>query len=234
MNDTIRRLKNLLIVSSQASEGEPLCAPEHICALALSALNGGAGALRLEGVDNIEYVRKRVDVPIIGLTKDDNVDEKDRLSNVYITPTFEDAAALAKAGADVIALDCTLRPRPGGATAADIIKGIHDELGKPAWADVATYEEGVAAAEAGADVISTTLSGYTVETADSIDDGPDYDLLHRLTRATHVPIVLEGHVWVPEEVAKAFKIGAFAVVVGSAITRPQLITKRFVQAIPKA
>jgi N-acylglucosamine-6-phosphate 2-epimerase len=233
MNDAIRRLKNSLIVSSQASEGEPLCAPEHICALALSALNGGASALRLEGVENIEYVRKRVDVPIIGLTKDGSVEEKDRLSSVYITPTFDDAAALAKAGSDIVALDCTLRKRKDGSTVRDIITRIHDELKKPVWADVATYEEGIAAAKAGADIVSTTLSGYTEETANTTIDGPDFDLLHKLHKALPDRVVImEGKIWTPEELAKAFKCGAYAVVVGSAITRPQLITRRFVDAIP--
>lgn len=232
MNDAIRRFQHSLIVSSQANEGEPLCAPEHICALALSALNGGAVALRLEGVENIEYIRPRVDVPIIGLTKDTSVVEKDRLSAVYITPTFDDAAALAKAGCDIIALDCTLRKRPGGATVGDIIKRIHDELDKPVWADVSTIEEGLAAAKAGADIISTTLSGYTEETAKT-SDGPDFELLQKLVKQTHQPVIMEGKVWTPEEVRQAFSLGAYAVVVGSAITRPQLITRRFVDAIPK-
>jgi N-acylglucosamine-6-phosphate 2-epimerase len=233
MNDVFRRFQHALIVSSQASEGEPLCAPEHICALALSALNGGASALRLEGVENVRYVRARVDVPIIGLTKDVNVPEEARLSSVYITPTFEDAAALAAAGSDIIALDCTLRKRPGGATAHDIIQRIHSELNKPVWADVATIEEGLAAAKAGADIISTTLSGYTAETADTSIEGPDFTLLQKLIKQTDRPIVMEGKVWTPEEVCKGFNLGAFAVVVGSAITRPQLITRRFVNAIPK-
>lgn len=233
MIDVVRRLQHCLIVSSQASEGEPLCAPEHICALALSALNGGAKALRLEGAENVRHLRSRVDVPIIGLTKDSSVQEKDRLSSVYITPTFEDAASLAEAGADVIAMDCTLRPRKGGATARDIIRRVHEELQRPVWADCATLEEGVAASDAGADIISTTLSGYTQETARTAIDAPDFELLRRLVEATKSPVVMEGKIWAPEEVSKAFALGAFAVVVGSAITRPQLITRRFVAAIPK-
>jgi N-acylglucosamine-6-phosphate 2-epimerase len=232
MTDVVRRLQHCLIVSSQASEGEPLCAPEHICALALSALNGGAQALRLEGADNVRYVRARVNVPIIALTKDTSVAEKDRLSSVYITPTFEDAACLAEAGADVIALDCTLRPRKGGATARDIIRRVHDELKKPVWADCATVEEGIAASEAGADIVSTTLSGYTQETMNLPSDVPDFALLEKLVKATAKPVIMEGKIWKPEEVTRAFELGAYAVVVGSAITRPQLITRRFVRAVP--
>lgn len=233
MNNSIERIKQALVVSCQASEGEPLCAPEHICALALSAINGGATALRLEGADNVRFVRSRVDLPIIGLTKAKDIREEDRLTAVYITPTFDDAAALAKAGADIIALDCTARPRPDGSSVRDIISRIHAELNKPVWADVSTYEEGIEAAQDGADVISTTLSGYTKETANKEEKGPDLVLLERLCKALTQPVVLEGKVWNPDEVTAAFKRGAYAVVVGSAITRPQLITRRFVKAIPK-
>lgn len=229
--EPIQKIKNGLIVSCQASEGEPLCAPEHICALALSAINGGAIALRLEGTENIAYLRERVSLPIIGLTKAKDVADEDRLAKVYITPAFSDACELAKAGADIIALDCTLRPRPDGSTIAGIIARIHGELHKLVWADVSTFEEGLAAADAGADVISTTLSGYTAETAKN-SHGPDLDLLEKLCRTISKPAVLEGKVWTPDEVTEAFRRGAHAVVVGSAITRPQLITERFVKAIP--
>ncbi len=230
-SDTIKRLQHSLVVSCQASEGEPLCAPSHICALALSAINGGASGLRLEGVENVRYVRPHTDLPIVGLTKATDVPETERLSAVYITPTFADANALAEAGADIIALDCTNRRRPDGSTMSEIIDRIHSELKKLVWADVSTYEEGIAAANAGADIISTTLSGYTEETA-SKDSGPDLTLLEKLIKSLSKPIVLEGKVWTPEEVTDAFNRGAHAVVVGSAITRPQLITRRFVDAIP--
>jgi putative N-acetylmannosamine-6-phosphate epimerase len=231
LNLHLKNLKNGLIVSSQAVSGEPLSKPEHICAMALSALNGGAKGIRLEGADNISLVRKHSKVPIIGLTKLDNISKNEALKTVYITPTFADAKLISQAGADIIALDATNRPRPNNETLSQIIKSIHNELGKLVWADISTLEEGVRAEKAGADIISTTLSGYTDETYVAPESAPDFKLLEELVKNLQVPIVLEGRVWHPEEVSKAFKIGAYAVVVGSAITRPQIITKRFVDAI---
>jgi N-acylglucosamine-6-phosphate 2-epimerase len=233
-SESIKKLRGGLIVSCQASEGEPLCAPEHICALALSAINGGARGLRLEGAENVRYVRSKTQLPIVGLTKAKDVPEAERESSVYITPTFEDAASLAEAGADIIALDATKRKRPGNITLAALIKRIHDELKKPVWADVALLDEGLAAFEAGVDVVSTTLSGYTTETAKRLGKGPDITLLADLAAGVNIPVILEGQVWHTEDVTKAFRVGAYAVVVGSAITRPQLITKRFVDAIPRS
>lgn len=226
-------LKNALIVSAQASDGEPLCAPEHICALALSGLNGGAKGLRLEGVENVRYLRARTAVPLIGLTKG-VVPDADRYSTVYITATFAEAQQLANAGADIIALDATNRPRPDGVPLKELIGRIASELNRPVWADVSTFDEGALAAEYGASVVSTTLYGYTAETKLPPDAPPDFDLVSRLCTELSVPVVLEGRVWQPAEVALAFELGVFAVVVGSAITRPQLITQRFVQAIPAA
>ena len=232
VHERLRLLKDGLVVSCQAAEGEPLCHRGHILALALSALNGGAHGLRLEGADNIKHVRQNTIVPIVGLTKSKLVPEKDWIKHVYITPTFEDAQEIADAGADIIAIDATDRRRPGNITPAQLIERIHKELGKPVWADVSNLAEGLAAAQAGADVVSTTLSGYTQETQIPPESsGPDLKLLEALLRLTDKPVVLEGRVWLPSEVAEAFSLGAFACVVGSAITRPQLITQRFVKAM---
>ncbi|MBK7747101.1 MAG: N-acetylmannosamine-6-phosphate 2-epimerase [Candidatus Obscuribacter sp.] len=230
-------LSGNLIVSCQASKGEPLCKPEHILALSLSALNGGARALRLEGVENIAFVRQAVDalykvhLPIVGLTKAD-IAEDQKLTTSYITATFADARALADAGADIIALDATGRRRLDDMTLAETIERIHRDLHKPVWADCATFAEGEAAAACGADIVSTTLFGYTAETALPPEHGPGLELLRQFVDRLDVPVILEGRVWHPEEITEAFTIGAFAVVVGSAITRPQLITERFVKAIP--
>ncbi|MBA3856466.1 MAG: N-acylglucosamine-6-phosphate 2-epimerase [Cyanobacteria bacterium PR.3.49] len=228
----VKQVAGELIVSCQASTGEPLCSPEHILALALSAINGGAGALRLEGVDNIKLVRTKTKLPIIGLTKDDTIPPSERLKKVYITGSFADAESLAVAGADIIALDATARPRPDGLTLKEQIKKIHDHLNLPVWADVATFSEGVAAREAGADVISSTMYGYTEETVLPPEHGPSFELLKDLCQHMDCPVILEGRVWHPDEVTRAFDVGVHAVVVGSAITRPQLITERFVKAIP--
>ena len=225
-----------LIASCQASEGEPLCAPEHILALSLSAIAGGASALRLEGQENIAAVRQSQKLPekcpIIGLIKSTDVSASERLNKVYITSTFAEAKIVAEANADIVALDATGRPRPDGHSLAEMIRRIHEELDKPVWADVATVKEGLAAAEAGADIVSTTMFGYTKETEAPADQGPNFDLLEELARSVTIPVILEGRVWHPHEVTTAFEKGAYAVVVGSAITRPILITQRFVRAIP--
>lgn len=231
-SEVIRQLRHKLVVSCQADLGEPLCAPEHIAALALSAINGGAQALRLEGAENIAYMRSRTKLPIVGLTKRKGLTDDERLNSVYITATFNDAVALAEAGADVIALDATLRPRPDGSKFVELVEKIHNELKKPVWADVATVDEGLRAARVGSDIVSTTLSGYTAETKPEGETGPDFEMLETLVRHVEIPVVLEGKVWEPEEVTAAFQLGAYAVVVGSAITRPQVITERFVKAIP--
>ncbi len=226
----LKKLAGGLIVSCQASRGEPLDSPEHILALSMSAINGGAIGLRLAGADNIGYVRQRTALPIVGLSKSPAVSHNKRFSTVYITSTFNEAKLLGEAGADIIAFDATARPRPDDLTVAQLIDRIHKELGKLCWADASTLADGLAAAESGADVISTTLSGYTEETSGETS-GPDFKLLEELCKQVNVPVVLEGRVWHPEEVIRALDLGAYAVVVGSAITRPQLITEKFVRAI---
>lgn len=229
---SVSKLEGGLIVSCQASEGEPLCKPEHIVAMSMSAVDGGACALRLEGVDNVTAARSETNLPIVGLTKLSTVKPEDRLGSVYITSSFREARELAEAGADIIALDATGRPRADGLTVGETIAKIHDELDLPVWADVSTFAEGIAACEAGADIVSTTLFGYTEETVVGREHGPGFELLVELLAHAPIPVVLEGRIWVPEEVAKGFELGAYAVVVGSAITRPKLITERFVRAIP--
>ncbi|HEY9716841.1 MAG TPA: N-acetylmannosamine-6-phosphate 2-epimerase [Trichormus sp.] len=236
MDDAVKRLEGVLIVSCQASSGEPLCKPEHIVAMSLSAIAGGAKALRLEGLDNVSAVRHDpglpAECPLIGLVKDDGVPVDDRPSVPYITNRYEQAEGLARAGCDIIALDATGRPRADGLGLDVVFKRIHTDLHKSVWADVSTFAEGIKAIEYGADVVSTTLYGYTKETAVTGDHGPGFELLKELIDHSPIPVVLEGRVWHPDEVARAFDMGAYAVVVGSAITRPQLITQRFARSIP--
>jgi len=239
VKEIIDSIDGAMIVSCQASKGEPLCHPDHILALALSGMNGGACGVRLEGVENIDRVRRSFDqlydrrVPIIGLTKSD-IAEEEKLASVYITASFAEAQALAEAGADIIALDATGRKRSDGMTLKETIEAIHHRLGKAVWADCSTFTDGLAAFEAGADIISTTLYGYTAETALPKDAGPGLELLKQFVAHIKAPVILEGRVWHPQELSAAFELGAHAVVVGSAITRPQLITERFVRAIPES
>ena len=151
---------------------------------------------------------------------------------MYITPTFEDARQIAEAGADIIALDGTSRKRPEEHL-EKIIYRIKKELNKPVIADVSTIEEGLICALLGADIVSTTLSGYTSYTLSKNTGEPDFELLEKLIKNLNCPVILEGRIWTSEHVKKAFKLGAYAVVIGSAITRPEVITKRFVESTLK-
>lgn len=231
-HEKLRALENCLIISAQAAGDEPLNKPEHLLAMALSGINGGAAGLRLEGKNNIAYIRKHTNLPIIGLAKSELLPDKERLDKIYITSTFAEAEELAVAGSDIIATDATGRPRPDGLSLRQFIEKVHGKLQVPVWADVATLEQGLAAAADGADVISTTMYGYTRETELDADAAPDFNLLESLCKQVKGPVVLEGRVWHPDEIRRAFELGAYAVVVGSAVTRPQLITRRFVKAIP--
>ncbi len=224
-------LKGGLIVSCQASTGEPLAKPEHITAISLTVLRGGARALRLEGVENIRAVRAEVEVPIIGITKMDGLSDAERLEQAYITATYDEAAMVAESGADIVALDATGRPRPDGLTLKETVTRIHQELGIPVWADTATFEEARSAVESGVDMVSTTLFGYTKDTYRDHSHGPDFSFLERCVSELAVPVIMEGRVWHHEQAAHAIACGAHAVVVGSAITRPHLITRGFVGAV---
>ena len=224
MNNTLSRLKNKIIVSCQAMPNEPMYAEICMNAMIKSVIKGGAGGLRVAGTRDVKNAKKISDIPVIGITKPEVIPANFK-EIVYITPSLDDAIKLIDAGADIIAFDGTLRPHI--TPVKELIKYIHINK-RIAMADISTLEEGIEAAKLGADIISTTLAGYTLESADS-PEGPDFPLLEKLVKETQVPVILEGRIWTPEDVDKAFSIGAHAVVIGSAITRPQLITKRFVQ-----
>lgn len=229
MNKIIEKLKGKIIVSCQSSSGEPLYEDNCMPAMAASVINGGAAGLRLAGVKDIKAIRNLTNIPIIGITKPDPlpVNWKDV---VYITPTYHDAKIIAEAGADIVAFDGTSRKRPAESL-QKMINQIHNDLNVLTMADIATLEEAVTARQYGVDIISTTLAGYTTDTLSKDNGEPDFHLLEGLVKTLDCPIILEGRIWTQEHVKKAFDYGAFAVVIGSAITRPQLITKRFVQAL---
>ena len=226
MNDILNRIKGTVVVSVQAMPNEPLYLEQCMIGMMKSVVNGGAGALRLAGARDVKNAKKLFNLPIIGLTKP-NVIPKNYKELVYITPNIKDVIELVEAGADVIATDATQRKRPNNEKLQDLIKYIHINK-RLALADISTLEEGLNAKELGADIISTTLAGYTLESANSPANEPDFELLKQLVEQTQLPVVLEGRIWEPEQVNKAFELGAHCVVIGSAITRPQLITKRFV------
>jgi putative N-acetylmannosamine-6-phosphate epimerase len=195
-----------------------------MAAMAQAAEQGGARGIRANGAEDVRAIRAVTTLPIIGIHK-----LWIEGYEVYITPDFAAAKQVAEAGADVIALDATARPRPRESL-AELIGLIHSELGKRVFADISTLKEGLAAAEIGADFVATTLAGYTPYSPKT--QGPDLDLIKQLANLVAVPIVAEGRFWSPEEVSRAFELGASAVVIGTAITNPLEITRRFAQGVP--
>ena len=216
-----------LIVSCQARMDEPLRDSGVMARMAVAAKQGGAIGIRANTPLDIAAIRAAVDLPIIGIYKMDIPGVE-----VFITPTFFSAAEIARAGSDMIAVDATARSRPEGESLERLVGRIHDELGLPVMADVSTFDEGVAAAKAGCDCVSSTLSGYTPYSPKL--DGPDYELVTRLLAAGVGPVIAEGRYHAPDDAARALELGAHAVVVGGAITRPQEITVRFAARMAKA
>lgn len=226
MSNVIEKIKGTVIVSVQAMPSEPLHYEKCMIAMMKSVLNGGAGGLRVAGVRDIINAKKISKVPVIGITKPDKIPANFK-EIVYITPTIKDALDVIHAGADIVAFDGTQRKRPNNEQIKDLIKYIHINK-RIAMADISTIDEGLQAQESGADILSTTLAGYTLESVSSPQNEPDFELLEKLVEQSKLPVILEGRIWTPEQVNKAFGLGAHSVVIGSAITRPQLITKRFV------
>lgn len=219
------RIRGGLIVSCQAAPGTPLAGPDHMAAMAAAAADGGAVGIRAEGTDDIRAIRAAVDLPLIGLWKTGR-------EGVYITPTAEHALAVRESGADIVAADATARPRPDGRTFRDTVDAVH-QAGGLVMADVATEEEGVAAAADGADLVASTLSGYTGEPgAPTTPTGPDTGLVGRLAARLEVPVVAEGRIHTPAQAGQLLELGAWSVVVGTAITAPQWITRSFANALP--
>jgi N-acylglucosamine-6-phosphate 2-epimerase len=224
-NRFVAQVRGGLIVSCQALPGEPLYGAEIMARMALAAHQGGGRAIRANTPADIRAIAAAVDLPIIGLYKEEIPGYP-----VYITPTLDHARQVAAAGAAVIAIDATDRPRPEPGSLADWIAAIHQETGCLVLADISTVAEGLAAAAAGADLISTTMSGYTAYSPQQL--GPDLDLVRALATQTTIPVLAEGRYRRPEEVTQALAYGAVAVVVGGAITRPQEITRWFVSQLP--
>ena len=214
-----------LIVSCQALPEEPLHSPFIMSRMAYAAMAGGAKGIRANSVVDIREIKKTVDLPIIGIIK--KVYEG---SDVYITPTEGEIELLYQEGVDIIALDATKRRRPDGKTISEVFPKIREKYKQQVFmADCSTYEEAKEAYELGFDCIGTTLSGYTEYTKEN--KLPDYEMLEKLIQDFDIPIIAEGGIWTPEELKHVFALGVHAAVVGTAITRPMEITKRFMQAI---
>lgn len=221
----IEHLSGGLVVSCQAFDYEPLYGVETMVKLALAAEQGGACAIRASWPENVSAIRKAVKLPVFGINKI-IPPNYNKLEDVVITPTLDAARAVFYAGSDIIAVDCTVR---GGRTGDDIralVRSIKDDMDVLLMGEVSTLEEGLAAEAWGVDVISTTIAGYTTYSRHL--EEPDYELVRELVARTKVPINAEGRYQRPEQVKEAFHCGAWTVTVGSAITRPQSITKNFV------
>ncbi len=220
--EVCKRFHRQLIVSCQAAEGDLLRSAEVMARFARAAVEGGAAGIRANGVDDVRAIRTAVQVPIIGIWKSLQTDGR-----ILITSSFDEAGQLVQAGADLVALDCTARGQRLGAF--DRLRQIKAELGVPVLADIATREEAQAAEGAGADLVATTLRGYTAETEHirSLDPGFAAELIHSL----RVPVVVEGRIKTPQQAREAIATGAFAVIVGTAITCPREIARRFVKHI---
>lgn len=219
---SLDRLRGGLVVSCQAHGEHPLRDPSIIGALAECAALGGAAGIRADGPEDITEIKRRVRVPVIGIYKVP-LNEK----RFLITPDVEHAREIVEAGADVVALEATFENRPDDGELQTLIENIKRDLRVPVMADVSVFEEGRRAWALGADLVGTTLSGYTRESRGS--GRPDLDLVEKLSEAG-VRVVCEGHVGTPDQAAAAFERGAFCVVVGTAITDPVSITARFVEA----
>lgn len=221
--DILDTLAGGLVVSAQAYPGEPMRDPRTMAQVAASAVRGGAAAVRVQGTGDIEATRSAVDVPVIGLWKDGD-------TGVYITPTYQHAYAVALAGAHVVALDGTRRPRPDGLSLAQTVARLHRETHALVMADCGSLDDARYAAAAGADLVGTTLAGYTGERPAT--EGPDLELLRSIVQSElDVPVIAEGRIHTPAHAAAARAAGAHAVVVGTAITHPATITSWFVNVM---
>lgn len=222
--EVLNSIKGGLIVSCQALHDEPLHSSFIMGRMAKAALMGGAIGIRANSPEDCIEIKKQVDLPMIAIYKKVYGDFA-----VFITPTIKEVKELLPANPEIIAVDATNRPRPDGKTLEEFFKEIKEVYNGLLMADISTYEEAVEAERIGFDIISTTLSGYTDYTLDR--EKPDVELIERLKPVLKVPIIAEGNVDTPESAVRCLKAGAWAVVVGGAITKPQLITKKFADAI---
>lgn len=218
-------LRGEMIVSCQAEGNDPFNMPEYVALFAKAAQMGGAKGIRTEGLEKIKAIRRTVDLPVIGLLKSRFED-----GSVKITGSIQEVAGLVAAGCDIIAIDGTFREREG-MTGPEFIARMRRQYPDSIFlADIATYEEAVACGEAGAHCVSTTLSGYTPGTRTD-SSVADFSLIEKVSKSLSIPVFAEGRINTPADAAKAMSLGAYAVITGTAITRPRVITRWFVEAV---
>lgn len=219
----VESLKGKLIVSCQALPHEPLHSSFIMGRMALAAKEGGAFGIRANTKEDIMEIRHNADLPIIGIVKRDYADSK-----VYITPTMKEVDELIEAKAEIIALDATGRLRPGNVTLDDFFRQAKEKYPAQLWmADCSTVEEALYADGLGFDFIGTTMVGYTEESEGDRIEEDDFRILREIIAKAKHKVIAEGNINTPEKVKRVIELGAYSVVVGSAITRPQLITKEF-------
>lgn len=223
----LEQIKGKLVVSCQALENEPLHSPFIMGRMALAAAQGGAAGIRANSVADIAAIKQQVSLPVIGIIKRDYPG-----SEVFITATMREVTELMRAAPEMIALDATARARPDGETLEQLVRRIRRDFPEVLlMADISGVDEAVAADALGFDCVGTTLYGYTAPTRGHRLPENDFALLKDVLAAVALPVIAEGNVDTPERAARCLSLGAHAVVVGGAITRPQQITRRFTDAL---
>lgn len=223
----VESLKGKLIVSCQALPHEPLHSPYIMGRMALAAKEGGAYGIRANTKEDIKEIKDTVNLPVIGIVKRDYPDSK-----VYITPTMKEVDELMEVQPEIIALDATQELRPGGVTLDGFFEEVRKKYPDQLWmADCSTIEEAIHADELGFDFIGTTLVGYTDQSRDDRIEADDFRILRKIVEKVEHKVIAEGNINTPKKVQRVIELGAYSVVVGSAITRPQLITKTFSEVL---
>lgn len=227
MNDKVKNLEKKLIVSCQALPHEPLHSSFIMGRMALAAKEGGAYGIRANTKEDITEIKKNVDLPIIGIVKRDYENSK-----VYITPTMKEIEELMEVKPEIIAMDATISKRPGGVSLESFFKEVKAKYPNQLFmADCSTVEEALFADSLGFDFVSPTMVGYTEQSRGLKIEENDFEILKAIIKGSKHPVIAEGNINTPEKAKRVLELGAFSVVVGSIITRPQLITKAFVEAI---
>lgn len=227
MNKRVEGLRGKLIVSCQALPHEPLHSSFIMGRMALAAQQGGACGIRANTKEDIAEIRSQVDLPVIGIVKRDYED-----SQVYITPTMKEIDELMEVKPEIIAVDATIALRPGGKTLDEFFKDIKEKYPEQLlMADCSTVEEALHADELGFDFIGTTMVGYTEQSAHLKIEDDDFAIIREILEKAKHPVIAEGNINTPEKVKRVIELGCFSVVVGSIITRPQLITREFARVL---
>ncbi|MCI8375382.1 MAG: N-acetylmannosamine-6-phosphate 2-epimerase [Lachnospiraceae bacterium] len=228
MHKIVEKLLNGVVISCQAYEDTPLYGSQYMAAMAKSAQMGGADGLRACWPQDIRAVKAACDIPVIGINK--KFGDGDPLDEIFITPSFASAKEVIEAGCDILALDCTIRECRPFEELKELLCQIREAYPDvPIMADLATLEEAVKAEETGCvDIISTTLAGYTRNSCEQKTEGPDIELVRQIKKACSLPVNAEGRIWELRDLELVLEAGADLVSIGSAVSRPHLITERFV------